>query len=833
MACRLTALPRPNTARSLLRLGRASPHLAASTAPLPSPSSCRQTPRLRHPARCFVTSSPKCSSHSIDSSSAQADAPTHSAHHGAFHPSTHRCGELDQHHAGQQVVLAGWLDSLRIVSKHLGFVALRDHTGSVQLVLQADGDERLEALIASTSSMPLQSVVLATGHVQLRPEADRNPSLPSGFIEIRLSSLQLLNPARRDLPFLPSDSQHADRISPEVRARYRYLDLRRKALGDNIRLRSRIAQSIRTHLYDQDFLEIETPILLRSTPEGAREFLVPTRIASSPSSTAGSQQQQQRHPEPSFYALPQSPQQPKQLLIASGVTDRYFQIAKCFRDEDGRKDRQPEFTQIDLEMGFVSGGPPSASKHAAAAATAAEVEVDARDAQGQWRIGGHQVRDVIEGLIARIWAAAGKGSLDHLYEDPGRKRGFPVLSYWTAMTTYGSDKPDLRYGLRISDISSGLRHHEDAAESPSPSPAQNEDVGVALEILPHHHTNAGKLSNKELEGLLAPFRGQVERFRIASWHNTNELAALLLKKSQRVRHALSHHRDGELQASEVDVDRLSSHLAKVLASSRASEGIAADGDGAVDVFVSTRPSPPEGGSTPLGDLRKSLASLLSSKGLLSVSMKPQFAWITEFPLFTLADEDKNELSRLSSGPTAAAAAAAAAAGGGVETRWQSSHHPFTAPMAEDAHVLANRAGGVDASRVGSVRGQHYDLVLDGQEIGGGSVRIHDAAMQRRVFEDVLKLTPSETSRFSHLLHALSCGAPPHGGIALGFDRLMAIVCGATSIRDVIPFPKMGSGVDPVFGSPSTIDDEAGSSSDSTTELTRSDEVLRLYGLRRL
>uniref|UniRef100_V5EUV3 Aminoacyl-transfer RNA synthetases class-II family profile domain-containing protein n=2 Tax=Kalmanozyma brasiliensis (strain GHG001) TaxID=1365824 RepID=V5EUV3_KALBG len=608
------------------------------------------------------------------------------------------------------------------------------------------------------------------GKVALRPTQDSKTDQSTGAIEILVDDFILLNPATRELPFQPSDSVHADGVPAELRARYRYLDLRRPSLANNIRLRSRVTHAVRNHLYDQGFLEIETPVLLRSTPEGAREFLVPTRASSAGANASN---------EPTFYALPQSPQQPKQLLIASGVTDKYFQIAKCFRDEDGRKDRQPEFTQIDLEMGFVSGGP-EASVEASISNPKTDEEgdqIDARDAQGQWRIGGHQVRDVIEGLVKRIWEVAGRGTL------PTR---FPVMSYWTAMTRFGSDKPDLRYGYALHDISSGF---VSSSESDLP---KGEAASVSLEILPYQHHAAGSLSKKELDGLLLPLKGKVERFRIASKDNVHELAALLLKKSGLTRTFLAQL-DDELSASEVDVE----HLASTLRSAIAFEARESDSDQPVDIFVSLRANPPEGGSTALGDVRKLLAATLVSKRLLALD-GDAFAWITEFPLFTLADEDKNALSS-SSG------------------RWQSSHHPFTAPVASDIPLLSS------PESIASIRGQHYDLVLNGQEIGGGSVRIHSRKLQDHVFEHILKLDPSERARFAHLLHALDCGAPPHGGIALGFDRLMAILCDAESIRDVIAFPKQGSGVDPLFGSPAPLREPGETQTDA-------ENLLRMYAL---
>ncbi|KAJ1018555.1 hypothetical protein NDA16_004837 [Ustilago loliicola] len=320
------------------------------------------------------------------------------------------------------------------------------------------------------------------------------------------------------------------------------------------------------------------------------------------------------------------------------------------------------------------------------------------------------------------------------------------MSYWTAMTRYGSDKPDLRYDLALHDISTGF------VSSSEPIPSTYESSGLSLEVLLYQHHTAGSLSKKELDNLLSPFKGKVERFRIASKDNIHELAALLLKKSGLTRTFLASLED--LPASEVNVE----HLASTLQSAIAAESRDNDAQQPIDVFLSLRKDPPEGGSTSLGDVRKLLASALINKNLLEIH-GDAFAWITEFPLFTLADDDKNQLSSLSSGNST--------------TRWQSSHHPFTAPVAEDIPLLSPpspHSSELDPAAIAQVRGQHYDLVLNGQEIGGGSVRIHSRKLQETVFHDVLKLDDSERARFAHLIHALDCGAPPHGGIALGFDQ---------------------------------------------------------------
>ncbi|KAG5646419.1 hypothetical protein DXG03_003469 [Asterophora parasitica] len=462
------------------------------------------------------------------------------------------------------------------------------------------------------------------------------------------------------------------KANDDIRARYRYLDLRRTALSANLKKRSQVAQIVRSVLHEQDFTEVETPVLLRSSPEGAREFLVPTRISTASSESANTQ-------DALFYALQQSPQQPKQLLICSGGVDKYFQIAKCFRDEDGRKDRQPEFTQIDLEMAFVSWGSNEA-------APTKNTDV--------WRIGGGEVRDVVETLIQSIWDKVEGVSL---------LKSFKVMTYNEAMTRFGSDKPDTRFGLEISNVTHLLpAKQHDIFES-------NEEVLECLTVR--------KAFEKEFLGAsrACDVDSAVERIAITK----ENLDSWLLNST-------IHRSLQELGREDT------SHITRNLRLKA--------GD---DIWLARRARRPKGGSTALGTTRLRIFEAARSRNEFAVTKDPHFLWITEFPLFTQADSDKDFLAK---------------------GRWSSSHHPFTAPMWQDIDAMYR--GDVE-----SVRGQHYDLVLNGMEIGGGSVRVHDAAMQDYIFTHVLQLNEAEKAPFQHLLHALQCGAPPHGGIALGIVLL--------------------------------------------------------------
>ncbi|KAJ7368073.1 tRNA synthetases class II-domain-containing protein [Mycena albidolilacea] len=610
-------------------------------------------------------------------------------HSAPFPKRTHSCGALTAADAGSRVVLTGWLLPERKGGKLLSFFPLKDSLGTTQLIVnhpEVAGNQ------PSLSDVPVESSVLIEGTVLPRPQSARRPG-PTGDIDVRVDNFILLNPADANLPFFPSTSRSV--ANDDLRARYRYLDLRRSALAANLRTRSQVAQIVRNALHEQDFTEVETPVLLRSSPEGAREFLVPTRTL-----THGD--------EPRFFALPQSPQQPKQLLICSGGVDKYFQIAKCFRDEDGRKDRQPEFTQIDLEMAFVSWG-----------------EQNTAIRSNAWRIGGTEVRDVIESLIRKIWQDIEGIQL------PSK---FKVMTYHDAMRLYGSDKPDTRFDLKIIDATDFLTPENRAVF---------ESKGEILECIPVRQSQEPNFIDVSRDCAYDP---AIERIIL-----TEENLSLWLTQSGVAAAA----------ASERQEDRINENLHLKL------------GD---LVWLCRSPKVPRGGSSPLGQLRLHLSELAQSSGKLSLTTKPHFLWITEFPLFTRSDGDKEFLAR---------------------GRWSSTHHPFTAPMWQDIEALYR--GDIE-----NVRGQHYDLVLNGIEIGGGSVRVHDADMQDHIFTNILQLSEQEKSPFSQLLHALRCGAPPHGGIALGFDRLMTILCKTQSIRDVIAFPKTSVGTDLLFKSPAVV-----------------------------
>ncbi len=541
------------------------------------------------------------------------------------------CGSLNLSYRGKDVLLKGWVQRVRDLGS-LVFADIRDRTGLVQVV----GGRELARLRP-------EWVVEVRGTVRER-EA-KNPNLPTGDVEVEVKEIRVLNPSRTP-PFPISDEIE---VSEEVRLRFRYIDLRRPKMQRNLLLRHRMSMAVRKFLDSQGFVEIETPILTRSTPEGARDFLVPSR----------------NYPG-RFYALPQSPQLFKQILMISGF-ERYFQFARCFRDEDLRADRQPEFTQIDLEMSFVE-------------------EED--------------VMRVAEGLMREAFSVAGIE-----LEPP-----FPVMSYREAMERYGTDSPDLRIPYEIKDLS-GF------------GPGGNRIVGQALEA-------GGRLLGMKVPGGLSRREIETLEERVKS---AGAKGLLWMKRSEK-------GFSGSLRGEEAWRERIAEALSL--------------GEGDLALFMAGI-----GVEKFMGFLRQAVAELkkIELEGFKAL-------WIVDFPLF-----ERDEEGRLAS-----------------------NHHPFTSPKEEDLSILEEEPL--------KVRARAYDLVLNGVEIGGGSIRIHRSQVQRRV----LRLLGVEESKFSFLLKALDYGAPPHGGIAFGFDRMVMMAAGEESIRDVIAFPKTTSALCLFTGAPSGV-----------------------------
>jgi aspartyl-tRNA synthetase len=567
---------------------------------------------------------------------------------------THHCNELRPEHIGQAVTLTGWVHSRRDLGG-LIFIDVRDREGRTQTVF--DPSDMPKDLFEQAAALRSECVILVTGKVRQRPAGTNNPKIPTGEVEIAATHLDLLN-AAEVLPFPVDDPEVASKVHEELRLKYRYLDLRRPEMARNLRIRSKVATATRIFMDEQGFLEVETPILFKSTPEGAREFLVPNRRE------AGT-----------FYALPQSPQQFKQILMVGGI-ERYYQLARCFRDEDQRADRQLEFTQVDVEMSFI----------------------DRED-----------IYALMEGLLKRVW----KTALNMDIPTP-----FKRLTFAEALNRYGVDKPDTRFEMELADFTEEFR-------------------SSTFKVFSGAIANGGVVKALNAKGMAAATQGQTDTMTdYAKSFGAKGLAYIKVENGEWKSPIVKFFNDTEKQA-----------LIKKLAIQ--------EGDlilFAADQWLTA--------CEILGKIRLYCADILKNQGKLTIPTERfDFLWVVDFPLLSF-DKEQN--------------------------RWYSSHHPFTAPVAEDVSFLKT-----DPKKV---RGQHYDIVVNGVELGGGSIRIHQPDVQKTVFEEVLQIPAEETRlRFGYMLDAFRYGAPPHGGIALGFDRLIATLCNAPNIRDVIAFPKTAKG----------------------------------------
>jgi aspartyl-tRNA synthetase len=572
---------------------------------------------------------------------------------------THTCGALRQPDAGKDVMLQGWVHRVRDLGGVV-FFDLRDRHGLTQVVVRTEGLSGPADAGAAPPPMRVRPefVVEVRGRVETRSKESVNPKLATGEIEVVAREVVVLNESKT--PPFPINEDTP--VAEETRLRYRYLDLRRPQLQHNIALRHRVMMAARQYFDREGFLEIETPILTRSTPEGARDYLVPSRV----------------HPG-EFFALPQSPQIFKQILMIAGM-DRYFQIVRCFRDEDLRADRQPEFTQIDVEISFASE---------------------------------ELVYGIVEGAIQSMFAAAG-----HAVKSP-----FARVSYDEAMLKYGSDKPDLRPGMAIFDLLPAFAGQlpNFVSELPEPNRALR---GFVV-------TQGGTYSRKQLDDLVA--------------------------ESQRLGGHLAWARlsDGTVQSSAL----------KLLGEAplRAALALAGAGSGDLLLFMGGEVATT---ADVLGRLRLHVARLENRLSPTDF----QFVWVTEFPLLEWNADER---------------------------RWDSMHHPFTSPRPEDRALLQ--------SAPERVRARAYDLALNGSEIAGGSIRIHQPEIQRQVFRLLGIGDEDAKARFGFFLDALEFGTPPHGGIAFGLDRIVALMCGESSIREVIAFPKTAQAIDLMAGAPSTVD----------------------------
>ena len=575
---------------------------------------------------------------------------------------THNCNELRKDHIGQTATIIGWVNTKR---DHHGviFIDIRDREGITQSVFRSE--ENAEAAKIS-HGLRQEDIVRVTGIVSERPEIEGqstvNPNIETGEIELVANALEVINRSEV-LPFqLDKELSNED-----LRLKHRYLDLRRERMSRNLKIRHRVAKSCRDFLDEADFLEIETPILSKSTPEGARDFLVPSRLNPG-----------------KFYALPQAPQQYKQLLQVAGV-EKYFQIARCFRDEDLRADRQPEFTQVDIEASFITT---------------------------------EDIIGLIEGLLSRCFTESINTSIN---------LPFPRMTYKEALERFGSDKPDTRFGMELIGLNAVFSKSE-------------------FKVFSGAIKNGGDVKAINAKNFACVTTGQMNHLtETAQLHGAKGLAFIKVE-------------DGEWKSPIVKFfsEEEKSALTEAMSIEEGDLILFGAGDWQTVCEV-------------LGRIRLECSQYLE---LTKDNDSLNFLWVTEFPLLAIDNETG---------------------------KWNAVHHPFTRPKAEDQHLLD------DESKFGNIRAEAYDVVLNGNEIGGGSIRIHESSLQSKMFSALGINEDQAKQEFGHLLDAFSFGAPPHGGVALGFDRLVMLIAGEESIREVIAFPKNNRGIDLMSSSPSSVD----------------------------